>query len=215
MTDDEEERAFEAAVAAYKQMPKRIAAAVAIEALSGRKVLPISIDDPNDVDLLGKLQEAAVRCMTGLLTEPIRSGRVNEVGNLFEPLVKRACEEVGLVAEYPGGRSGYPDLLIWDSAKRPTYLEVKTVGPGQGKTSFRSFYLSPSETPKVTHDARHFLIAFDHEAYREEGGELMCYKASSYKIVDLARVFGAVKFEYQSNNLSLYGDATIAHGGLG
>lgn len=214
MTDDEEERAFEAAVAAYKLMPKRIAASTAIEALSHREVIPVKLDDAQDAELLKKLQAAANGCMAGLLIDPIRSGRVNEVGNLFEPLVKRACEAVGLRAEYPGGRSGYPDLLIWDDYERPSYLEIKTVGPGQEKTSFRSFYLSPSESPKVTHDARHILLAFSHEAYREENGELTCYKAGTYKIVDLARVFGAVKFEYQSNNASLYGEATIATGKL-
>lgn len=197
------------AVAAYRDLPPSITVSAAILSLTGCKVIPIDPTDPADQTLVAALARAAATCIAALASDPIRSKRVNEVGNLFEPRIKTACEQVGLRTEWPtsetgrGSRSGYPDLLIHDVQQRPTYLEVKTVGPGQDATSLRSFYLSPSEQPKVRMDARHLLIAFDHRAGDTVAG-LTAYTAHAYKIVDLSHVRGNVKFEYQSSNNRLY-----------
>ena len=126
---------------------------------------------------------------------------------------RRSKAEWPTDAEGRAARSGYPDLLIYDSKNRPTYLEVKTVGPGQDSTTFRSFYLSPSERPKICHDARHLLVAFAHVSGEVVDGKT-AYRASAFKIVDLAVVIGGIKFEYQSSNKRLYLDECVLSSGF-
>ncbi len=204
MTEEEIGIIFGEAVEAYKKLPSSITVAAAILSLTGCKVIPTDQNSSDDRKLIESLAQAADHCMRSLQDDPIKSRRVNEVGNLFEPRLKTSCKEVGLKAEWPaGGRSGYPDLLIFDHEGRPTYIEIKTVGPGQEHTTFRSFYLSPSEKPKITMDARHILIAFSHKA-GPVVNEITEYSAISFKIVDLAAVCGNIKFEYQSSNKRMY-----------
>lgn len=194
-------------------MPKGIKASTAIEALTDKKVIPVDLTDAADRDLVTRLQDAGQRCMAGLAVDPLICARVNEVGNLLEPRTAAACVEAGLNVEPIGGSSGYPDLLLRDPGGRPTYLEVKAVGVGKEKSTFRSFYLSPSERPKVLFDARHILIAFVHEpAVNKHGVAAYCSKA--FKLLDISNLIGGVKFEYQSSNKNMYGGELLAGGRL-
>lgn len=213
MTEKEIEAAFAQAVESYRAMPKGIRASTAIEALSQKKVIPVDLTNEADRDLISRLEDAAQRCMAGLIANPLICGRVNEVGNLFEPRTSAACVEAGLKVEPIGGPSGYPDLLVRDPQGRPTYIEVKAVGVGKEDSSFRSFYLSPSERPKVRYDARHILFAFVHEPVRNSEG-IAGYCAKAFKLMDISRLLGSVKFEYQSNNRQMYGGELLASGKL-
>lgn len=213
MNEDEIGIVFGEAVEAYRKLPSSITVASAILSLTGHKVIPLEDGNPDDKALIDQIRIAADHCMRSLATDPIVSARVNEVGNLFEPRLKNSCEQIGMRAEWPaGGRSGYPDLLVFDAANRPTYVEIKTVGPGQEGTTFRSFYLSPSENSKVRMDARHLLVAFAHKSGTVAEG-LTSYSATAFKIVDLSGVCGNIKFEYQSSNKRLYGKNQVVASG--
>jgi hypothetical protein len=150
---------------------------------------------------------------------PIQTGRLNELGNAIEEPLLNALLEGGLTASWPkradgsGARSGYPDIALDAASERPTYLEARVVGAGSEGSSFRSFYLSPSERPKVCFDARHLLVAFTHDRQDDASNGLEQYRLVSYKIVDLARVFGKIKFEFQSSNRDMYlADAVVLRG---
>jgi hypothetical protein len=207
-----------AAVAAYRQLPSQIAVGVAIEAVTGKIVIPLS-DHESDIALLQSVGQAARVLIAKSKVEPIKTGRLNELGNAIEEPLLNALLEVGADASWPkradgtGGRSGYPDIAIDATAERPTYLEAKVVGAGSEGSSFRSFYLSPSERPKVCLEARHLLVAFTHHRVADSADGLEQYNLLDFKVIDLAKVFGKIKFEYQSSNREMYlGDAVVLKG---
>ena len=218
MNNDDIEPLLAAAVAAYRAIPKNLEVGTVIEAITGRAVVPFS-DEKEDVELLKSICSAAELLMAQSKAVPIKTGRLNELGNNIEGPLLNACQAVGLAATWPkrsdgsGGRSGYPDIAIDIDGARPTYLEAKVIGAGSEGSSFRSFYLSPSDNPKVCLDARHLLVAFVHQRGADSHDGFEQYSLESYKVVDLAKVIGRIKFEYQSSNKDMYlGNAVIAKG---
>jgi hypothetical protein len=91
-----------------------------------------------------------------------------------------------------------------DAQKRPTYLECKIFAHGTANTTMRSFYLSPSESFKVSLDARHLLLAFGMVATEIVGSANSLYIPRSYKLVDLHDLLCDVKYEFNSDNRRLY-----------
>ncbi len=70
-----------------------------------------------------------------------------------------------------------------------------------------------SPDPKVCLDARHLLVAFTHHREDNSANGLEQYSLTEFKVVDLARVFGKIKFEYQSSNRDMYlGNAVVLRG---
>lgn len=212
------EQLLAAAVSAYRRIPRNLEVGIAIEAMTGRAVIPMS-DDPADLERLAAICAAAERLIEQSKANPLKTGRINELGNAIEEPLLDACKAVGLKATWPkrsdgsSSRTGYPDIAIDIDGDRPTYLEAKAIGPGSENSSFRSFYLSPSDRPKVCVDARHLLVAFVHHRLPNDpdGGER--YSLGSYKVVDLALACGKIKFEYQSSNKDMYlGNPVIARG---
>jgi len=122
----------------------------------------------------------------------------------------RALSRVGLSGTRPtseagkGKSAGYPDILVSDSKKRHTYLECKIFAHGTHDTTMRSFYLSPSESFKVSLDARHLLIAFGMQASPIPGSRDSLYIPTSYKLIDLHDLPCDVKYEFNSDNRRLY-----------
>ena len=181
------------------------------------KVIPVDVDGA-DANLIAKLRSAAERLIAISQKEPIKTGRVNELGNNIEEPLLESCNDVGLNASWPtrsdgsGGRTGYPDISI-SFEGRKSFLEAKVVAAGSDSSSFRSFYLSPSDNPKVCEDATHILMAFTHRRVENSPEGLEQYQLIGFKIVDLALVCGKIKFEYQSSNRDMYlGDAVLAKG---
>lgn len=218
MNEREIEELLAQAVKAYRQLPKKIGVGEAIEAVTNQKVIPLS-GDGLDKELIHRVCDAAKILIERSQNIPIRTGRLNELGNNIEGPLREACLAAGLEATWPtrrdgsGARSGYPDLAINIGSDRPTYLEAKVIGAGSESSSFRSFYLSPSDNPKVCHDARHLLVAFAHERRENASDGLEQYALTSFKVVDLALVLGTIKFEYQSSNKDMYlGKAVVARG---
>lgn len=218
MDKSEIERILAEAVRAYRHIPKNLEVGIAIEAVTGKAVIPMS-DQPVDRDLLARICAAAKAMITRSQQQPIKTGRVNELGNAIEEPLLDACKAAGLKASWPkrsdgsSARTGYPDIAIDIDGDHPTYLEAKAIAPGSESSSFRSFYLSPSDNPKVCVDARHLLVAFIHDRLKNDTDGNEQYRLTGYKIVDLALACGKIKFEYQSSNKDMYtGSPVIARG---
>ena len=73
----------------------------------------------------------------------------------------------------------------------------------------RSFYLSPSESFKVSVDARHLLLAFGMEASPIAGSRDSFYIPKSYKLIDLHDLLCDVKYEFNSDNRRLYAPSML------
>ncbi|QZD92920.1 hypothetical protein K3162_02450 [Qipengyuania xiapuensis] len=217
MTQKAIEELLAEAVDAYRQIPKNLEVGIAIEAITGCSVIPLDVAD-KDAELLKLLEQAANRLIKKSKGEPVKTGRLNELGNNIEEPLLNCCNEVGIEATWPvradgsGGRSGYPDIALVHN-QRKTFLEAKVIGAGSEGSSFRSFYMSPSDNPKVCEDARHVLIAFVHNRVADSDDGMEQYELLSFKIVDLSHVCGKIKFEYQSSNKDMYlGKAVVAQG---
>jgi hypothetical protein len=165
--------------------------------------------------LVRRLQKAIGECAAELQASPIRRPRPNEVGNDVEEYVMRALPKAGLTAAKPTSRrglgkaTGYPDILVRDTEGRPTYLECKIYAHGTADTTMRSFYLSPSESFKVSVDARHVLLAFGMVASPVAGSRDSLYIPKSYKLIDLYDLLCDVKYEFNSDNRRLYAPSMI------
>jgi len=217
MADRPIEEILAEAVDAYRQIPKKLEVGIAIKAITGCDVIPIENDSP-DSKLVERLIAAANLLIERSKLEPIKTGRVNELGNNIEEPLLTACNDVGLSASWPlrkddsGGRTGYPDIALYFEG-RHSYLEAKVIAEGSEGTTLRSFYLSPSDNPKVCRDARHILVAFVHKRRENSADGYEQYELRHFKIVDLSKVRGQIKFEYQSNNKNMYScDAIVASG---
>jgi hypothetical protein len=213
--DPERIEHLEGVIAQFLRPVRGIPFNIIVRALSGRQLLRFERRQPDDAALLTSLKRAIKVCARDLRDRPIRRPRPNEVGNDVESYVLAALNAGGLQAERPrsaGGKSkaaGYPDLLILDGANRPSYLECKIFGYGKPDSTFRSFYLSPSDTFKVSRDARHLLLAFGMEAKAIEGSRDSIYMPRSFKLIDLHDLLCDVKYEFNSDNRRLYSPAMV------
>lgn len=218
MDDDQIEALLAEAVRTFRQLPKGISVPQIISAVTDHAVVPLE-DSEADRKLLAQIAEACADLIVQSSKVPIITSRLNELGNAVEEPMLDACVRAGLKASWPlrangvAARTGYPDIAINIDSERPTYLEAKVIGAGSEGSSFRSFYLSPSDNPKICADARHILVAFTHVREKDTAEGMESYSLKSYKIVDLAKVFGKIKFEYQASNKDMYiGDAVVARG---
>lgn len=215
MNDKEKTRDLEEALTATRQRLRGVPFALIVKSLSDRQVIRMDKSDHADIKLLEKLEKTIQLCADEIKTNPIRRPRPNEVGNDVEAYVMRALARVGLHAVRPtsltglGKSTGYPDILVRDDDNRATYLECKTFKEGAPETTMRSFYLSPSESFKVSMDARHLLLAFGMERRRINNSDDSLYLAKSYKLVDLHDLLCDVKYEFNSDNRRLYAVSMI------
>jgi len=186
-----------------------------VKAMCGHKVIPLDVAGQADRALVKSLKEAVRLCVKELKLHPIKRPRPNEVGNDIEKYVMQAVPKVGLKAFRPttktgkGRSTGYPDILIQDNIDRYTYLECKIFTQGAPLTTMRSFYLSPSASPKVCFDARHLLLAFGMDASAIKGSRNSSYKPRSFKLIDLYNLTCSVKYEFNADNRSLYKPSMI------
>lgn len=215
MDDKQRLTVLEQALAQMLKPIKGIPFSVIVKSMSERQVIQINKDDPADQSLIVALEEAIKICAAELKSNPIRRPRPNEVGNDVEGYVMRALPQVGLTAFRPtskaglGKATGYPDILLQDTEKRDTYLECKIFAHGSPETTMRSFYLSPSESFKVSRDARHLLLAFGMEPSVIAGSRDSIYVPRSYKLIDLHDLLCDVKYEFNSDNRRLYAPSMI------
>jgi hypothetical protein len=196
-----------AALVELTQPAKQIPFKQVILATTRHRVLDFDTNNPAHAALFRKLSAAASAAATKARAAGLVSVRANEAGNHMEAFVKAALKEAGLDARTPvtdtGGAqtTGYPDIeLISDP---PCYLELKTYNATTANTTQRSFYYSPSENPKVTHDALHLLLAYQLE--RTELNGQTTFIPVHWKLITLQDLEVDLKFEFNQSNRGLYG----------
>jgi len=208
---------FTASGQANKQLPTtladlarpatQIAFKQVIEATTHHRILDFATNNPAHVELRRKVLAAAKLAGERARKQGLTADRANEAGNHIEPLVKAALREVGLHAQTPTnslGRAqtaGYPDLEI--AGDTPCYLELKSFNAATANTTQRTFYYSPAEQPKVTHDALHLLLAFQLEK-SQRGGKTV-FVPVRWRLITLQDLRVHLKFEFNQSNRGLYG----------
>jgi hypothetical protein len=218
MTDSADISELAAALREVLKPRKGIPFPAVVLALSGQRVIPIDRSSASDQKLLARLTSAIASCADALVRSPIRRPRPNEVENDIEPRVMTALRNAGFRTDRPRSKSGraqssgYPDILFYDGEGRPCYLECKISGGGP-LTTFRSFYVSPSDSFKVALDARHLLLCFVMTRTPIEGSPLSTFTPTGFKLVDLFRLNCDVKYEFNSDNRRLYDGGLVLTSG--
>ncbi|WP_309386792.1 hypothetical protein [Cerasicoccus frondis] len=181
---------------------------VLIEQISGYQVIPWN------GQLQDLLRDAAESVRAAAQAQPVTSGRINEVGLRVEQLLRTALEAEGFNVDTPRTQSGrrqsagYPDLVARKDGQT-FYVEVKCFSEGTTNSTQRTFYLSPSDDPKIREDAHHLLFGFQVKEVAE--GQ---YSVESYEVLDLFGLECAMKVEFNASNRDLYnGELTILKSG--
>lgn len=196
-----------AALAELTKPAKQIPFKEVIFATTHQRILDFDTNNAAHSELFARLSAAANAALTNARSAGLFSARVNEAGNHMESFVKAALKEAGLTARTPvttqgdAQTVGYPDVEILGAV--PCYLELKTYSATTVNTTQRSFYYSPSEKPKVTHDALHLLLAYELE--RTEANGRVSFLPTHWKLVTLQDLEVDLKFEFNQSNRGLYG----------
>lgn len=181
-----------------------------VQATTGHRVLALDTNNPSHMDLCRKLKHAAALTASQAQAQPIQAARPNEAGNRIEAYVKEALVEAGLTPRTPRnseGRAhatGYPDIEI--PGEPHCYLELKTYSATAANNSQRTFYYSPSKTPKVTQDALHLLLAFRLD--KEVRDNQTFFTPSHWQLISLEGLQVKMKLEFNQSNRGLYGEQT-------
>ena len=208
---------LEETISKFLKPLKDIPFPIAIKAISGHDVLAFDKNSHEDKELLSRLTKAMDIAVKNAYKTGISTARPNEVGNQIEPFVKDALNSTGMKAEIPltsNGKhqsAGYPDVFIKDIDNRITYLECKTYNQKSIGSSFRAFYFQPSESSKITHDARHLMVGF--EIIREKRNGKSVFVPIHWKLYTLEKMLVQVKHEFNASNREMYKpEALLAEG---
>ena len=198
---------FVATLGELTQPEKKIPFKTVIEATTHFQVLDFDTNNPAHVALHQKILQAAALAGERAAKEGLLVERANEAGNHLEPFVRAALREAGLQARVPvntvgtAQATGYPDVEI--TGATPCYLELKTYNAATANTTQRTFYYSPSEHPKITRDALHFLLAYQLEKTTRDGQTI--FTPVHWKLLTLENLAVDLKFEFNQSNRGLYG----------
>jgi len=206
----EREQQLEDIIARFLQPMKGIPFEVVIKSLYGARVLPFDNQQSSHQELLRQLVQGMRSVCQAVQRNPIERPRLNEVGNDFEPFVIEALKQLGLDAAAPktksgkGKSTGYPDVRI-KTTIGPVFLEVKTYAAANHDTTQRSFYLSPTDEPKVHEDGIHLLVGFE---VKRLGNR---FSPVGFTLIDLYGLNCDMKFEFNSDNKRLYEARRMLH----
>jgi len=208
-------RQLESTISEFLKPLRNIPFPIAIKTLTGFKVL--TFEAKENKELLDLLIKAAHLGGQMAFQEGIFTARPNEAGNQIEPFIMEALREVGLDAQKPLSKSGkrkvagYPDIEIRDKGGRIIYIDCKTYNTKTKDQTFRTFYFSPSEDPKITADALHLLISFELDLAERKGKQ--AFVPISWQIYTLDKLKVQVKHEFNASNKDLYRkEALLAEG---
>ena len=196
-----------AALAELTKPARKIPFREVILATTQHRVLDFDTNNAAHVALFKKISAAASTAGAKARAEGLFSTRANEAGNHMENFVRAALKEAGLSARVPVTTTGeaqtvgYPDVEIL--GEPACYLELKTYSAATANTTQRSFYYSPSEHPKVTHDALHLLLAYELEKVERDGKT--AFLPVHWKLITLQDLEVDLKFEFNQSNRGLYG----------
>jgi len=208
---------LEQAIGKFLEPMKGIPFPVAIKALTGCNVLAFAPSLDQNKRLLEQLSKSAQLGGQKAFQEGIFTARPNEAGNHIEPFIVESLKQGGLKADKPTSKkgrkkaAGYPDIQIEDQIGRVVYLDCKTYNTKTKNQSFRTFYFSPSEDPKITKDAFHLLMSFELDTAERKGKR--AFIPISWQIYTLDRLQIQVKHEFNASNRELYTkEALLAEG---
>lgn len=164
--------------------------------------------------LLPVLDEAFFKLCEAIRAKPIEHTRVNEIGNMLEPHVVAALMNSQIAAQSAKTKSGggqataYPDVSFEFEGKL-FYLEVKSFAAKSAASKLRSFYMSPSNNPKVHQDAFHLVLGFEMQDLGATGAgrggkALHAYIPNAFEVADLFGMLCDMKAEFNSNNVKMY-----------
>lgn len=160
-----------------------------IEERTGYKVLPLTDDIKKDI--IPYIEQAIKNYNAG----EIWNKRVNEFGNHMEDVLRNTDVTRFSKPTKKNGKkqnTGYPDLKFV-SNNTIVYPEIKVLKKGSDAGEMRSFYLSTFD--KVTNDAVHIVIGFEHIDKQLTG---------KYHIIDMKNKTLSVKIEFACSNKELY-----------
>jgi hypothetical protein len=186
---------------------------IVIKVISGHSVISFDRSDNADVALLERLTKAMQKATNTAHRVGIFTNRPNEVGNHIEPFVRDALRELGISATIPRTKrgihrsAGYPDIEMKDIDGRITYLECKTCSLKSEDSSFRAFYMQPSEDAKITADARHLLVGFEIESQKR--GLKDAYVPVRWRLYTLENLRVQVKHEFNASNQHIYQEGSL------
>jgi hypothetical protein len=172
---------------------KGISLNLIIEGISGYPIIPFDYKNEKDLILLESLKQIAILTTKKINISGINKNRPNEAGNEAENFLKEAMFEISfkpttqLTKSGKHKSSGYPDIEFIDEFGRINYLECKTFNSGSENSSFRSFFVSPSEDFKITTNAHHLMIAL--ELFQDIHKGTNVFKCKSWKIICLAILY--------------------------
>ena len=200
----------ERALAELTRPAKKLPFKAVIHATTGHRVLDLDTNNPVHAGLRAKILKAAALAGARARKDGLAAARPNEAGNHLEAFVRAALLEAGLEARIPrttadrAQAAGYPDIEI--TGPVPCYLELKSYNAATANTTQRSFYYSPGETPKVTRDALHLLLAYELEKVEREGKTL--FLPLHWRLLTLQDLEVDLKFEFNQSNRGLYGNGS-------
>ena len=208
----------ERALSELTKPAKKIPFKTVVHATTGHRLIEFDTNNAAHVALRVKILKAAAMAGGRARREGISTARANEAGNHLEPFVRAALKDAGLSARVPvnsSGRAqttGYPDIEL--TGEPACYIELKTYSASTAHTTQRSFYYSPSATPKVTRDAIHLLLAYELEKIEREGRSV--FVPNHWKLLTLEDLEVDLKFEFNQSNRGLYdqGRATLDEGAI-
>ena len=196
----------------FIQPIKNIPFEIVIQALFNKNVKKFDPRVKTNKLLLKTIAKAMCEVCKNIQANPIKRNRPNEVGNDIEAFVISALQKYKIKASAPKTKSdkqkstAYPDIKI-TKAGLPVYLEVKTYAKNSKNTSLRSFFLSPSQDPKVTESAFHIAVGFEMIQKNKT------FYPVAFKIIDLYGLDCDMKAEFNSDNKRLYQkNRILAHG---
>jgi hypothetical protein len=215
MNDQEEYiTQLEAIIRKFLEPLRGIPYPIAIKVLTGCEVLHFDLSNKENQELLNLLKIAAQKAGEKAYKQGLFTERPNEAGNHIESFVISALKEVGFKADKPRTKSGkiktagYPDIEIVDTqGGRVIYLDCKTYSTETKDQSFRTFYFSPSEDPKITKDAFHLLLSFEltkEKRKDHEGKDKIAFVPISWQLYTLENLKVQVKHEFNASNKDLY-----------
>ena len=197
---------------------EKISFSTFVRVVSGYKIIPIDLSKKEDKELIEDLIKVCyevieeIKNTGGVKTKDGKTPkRVNEVGNHIERYVKDVLSKYGyaITPKTKKGKqksTGYPDIEFWYKGKmeedgRVVYIEIKTFNEKNINSSHRTFYASPSKDEdgiKIRFDAPHLCLSFK---IKKLGSE---YYDTGFKILDLSKLKGGIKREFNASNKELY-----------
>lgn len=198
---------------------KEVPFADVIAATCGKKILPWTVEDPDNQRILAHITLAMNRVLAELNqpTHPAGSvRRINEASSFFENAMRETLNaRPEFTCDFPHTaaghvqRSGYPDLRLVDRmTRRVYYLDPKLYAKGSRASTFRTFYFEPKRaTNKILDDAFHFIVGVEHDP------DAPTRKFLRWELIDLSRLRVRLKAEFEASNRDLYQSGAVVGSG--